>query len=160
MRSSACVTLLGASLLALTLAAHAQLKPPVPSDQPPLGGPVANETVAAKEMAAQAAARRWLEMIDRGDYGRAWNECAELFRERVPRQQWLDSLPATRKPFGAVKSRNVELATYKTTLPGVPDGEYVTVRFGTDFEKKADAEELVSLTFERGAWRPTGYFIR
>jgi hypothetical protein len=70
------------------------------------------------------------------------------------------AMPATRKPFGAVKSRNVELATYKTTLPGMPDGEYVTVRFATDFEKKADTEELVSLTFERGAWRPTGYFIR
>jgi hypothetical protein len=136
MRSVRCDALLGASLLALTIAAQAQLKPPLPSEQPPLGGPLPNEAVGAKEMAAQAAARRWLEMIDRGDYGRAWNECAQLFRERVPRQQWLDSLPATRKPFGAARSRRVELATYKTTLPGVPDGEYVTVRFGTDFEKK------------------------
>jgi hypothetical protein len=154
-----CLALLSASF-ALTLSAHAQLRLPAPTEQPPLGGPVANEAVAAKEMDAQAAARRWLEMIDRGDYGRAWNECAQVFRERVPRQQWLDGMPATRKPFGAAKSRKVELATYKTTLPGMPDGEYVTVRFATDFEKKADTEELVSLTFERGAWRPTGYFIR
>lgn len=113
-----------------------------------------------KEIAAQNSAETWLGLVDRGEYAKAWDECAQLFRERVTREQWTESLPTSRAPFGAVKSRKVEAAGYRTSLPGAPDGQYVTVRFRTQFEKKESAEELVTLAFENGAWRPTGYFIR
>jgi hypothetical protein len=78
----------------------------------------------------------------------------------VTREQWVSSLPATRAPFGAAKSRQVDAAAYRTSLPGAPDGEYVTVRFRTKFEKKENAEELVTLAYEDGAWKPTGYLIK
>jgi hypothetical protein len=114
----------------------------------------------AKEAEARAAAEKWLALIDRGEFGKAWDETAKLFRERVTRQQWVDGLPATRAPFGAMKSRKFELAVYKTSLSGAPDGEYVTMRFITTFEKKVDAEELLTLVLEGGGWRVTGYLIK
>jgi len=158
--------------VALTLAcsAGAQLKPS--TSKPPLTPPSAESAakadapataasvVEAKEAAAQAAAEKWLALLDRGEFGKAWDETAKLFRERVKRQQWVDGLPATRKPFGSMKSRKFELAVYKTSLPGAPDGEYVTMRFITAFEKKSDAEELLTLALEDGAWRATGYLIK
>jgi predicted SnoaL-like aldol condensation-catalyzing enzyme len=56
-----------------------------------------------------------------------------------------------------MKARRTEVASYKVSMPGAPDGEYVTVRFSTDFEKKKDAQELVTLVYENGTWRPLGY---
>jgi hypothetical protein len=41
----------------------------------------------------------------------------------------------------------------------MPDGDYVTVRFSTRFEKKDEAQELVTLVYEGGAWRPLGYGV-
>lgn len=158
-----------AALLSVACTAGAQLKPS--TSKPPLTPPAAESaakadaaarsatTVEAKEAAAQAAAEKWLALLDRDEFGKAWDECAQLFRERVTRQQWIDGLPATRKPFGTMKERRFEIAVYKTALPGAPDGEYVTARFITTFEKK-EAEELLTLALENGAWRTTGYLIK
>jgi hypothetical protein len=142
-------------------AAFAQMKSSTPSSS---GGsitmPAGDSSNAFREIAAQAAGEKWLGLLDRGEYAKAWEECAPLFRQRVTREQWVDSLPTTRAPFGAVKSRNVEAAGYRTSLPGVPDGQYVTVRYRTNFEKKENAEEVITLAFDDGVWRPTGYSIR
>lgn len=158
-------SLIKVSALLLVAAAastsHAQMKPS-PSAPPAstVTMPGADASNTFKEIAAQTAGEKWLVLIDRGEYAKAWDECAQLFRERVTRQQWTDTLPTTREPFGAAKARKVELAAYRTALPGAPDGQYVTVRYRTNFEKKENAEELITLSFEDGAWRPTGYFIR
>ncbi|MGZ8256013.1 MAG: DUF4019 domain-containing protein [Burkholderiaceae bacterium] len=152
-----------AALLAMLGAASAQLKPPGPSTPQLPPSPTElqrTEAQSSKELAARGAAEKWLALLDAGEYGKAWDGCAQLFRQRVTRQQWVESLPQTRSPFGKMKERRNEVATYKTSLPGAPDGEYVTVRFGTKFEKKDDAEELLTLVLEDGVWRPTGYFIR
>jgi hypothetical protein len=155
----------GAALVALLAAmatATAQLKPSGPADPPlpPSSAEARNaEAQAAKEMAARLAAEKWLAIVDSGDYGKAWDQSAGRFRASVTRQQWLDGLPKTRGTLGAVKSRRAEVASYKTSLPGMPDGDYVTVRFATTFEKKDEAQELVTLVYEDGTWRPLGYGI-
>jgi hypothetical protein len=142
-------------------AAFAQMKSAPPATPgASITMPAGDSANAFREIAAQAAGEKWLGLLDRGEYGKAWDECAQLFRQRVAREQWIDTLPATRAPFGAVKSRKVEVAAYKTSLPGAPDGQYVTVRYRTNFENKENAEELITLAFEDGVWRPTGYFIR
>ncbi len=112
-----------------------------------------------KELAARAAAEKWLAILDAGDYGKAWDQTAKAFRDNVKREQWVESLPKTRGALGAVKSRSVEVSSFKPSLPGMPEGDYVTVRFATNFEKKNDAQELVTLVYEDGAWRPLGYGV-
>ena len=152
---------LAATAWLFAAAASAQTKPmQPPSSTGSVTVPSGDSSAEFKEIAAQAAADKWLAAIDRGEYGQAWDDTAQLFRQRVTRQQWIDSLSSTRAPFGAMKSRKVELAAYRTSLPGAPDGQYVTVRFRTEFDKKETAEELITLSFEDGLWRPTGYFIR
>ena len=151
-----------ASLLCTLGATEAQLKPPGPGTTPLPPTPTEaqkTEAQAFKELAARAAAEKWLAILDAGDYGKAWDQTAKAFRERVKREQWVESLPKTRGALGAVKSRSVEVSSFKPSLPGMPDGDYVTVRFSTNFEKKNDAQELVTLVYEDGAWRPLGYGV-
>ncbi len=150
------------ALLATTAAATAQLKPSSPGN-PPLP-PSSTETrksevQAVKEMAARLAAEKWLAIVDSGDYGKAWDQSARKFRDSVTRQQWVEGLPKTRGALGAMKSRRVEVASYKSSLPGMPEGDYVTVRFATQFATKDGAQEMVTLVFEEGTWRPLGYGI-
>jgi hypothetical protein len=155
------VRLLSIFLSLYSAAVVAQMKAPPPSTSgSSVTMPAGDSSNAFKELAAQAAGDKWLGLLDRGEYSKAWDDCAPLFRQRVTREQWVDSLPSTRAPLGAMKSRKVEVAAYKTSLPGAPDGQYVTVRYRTNFEKKDNAEELITLVFDDGVWRPTGYFIR
>ena len=140
--------------------AFAQMQAPTPPSAGSVTMPAGDSSNAFRELAARAAGEKWLALLDRGEYSKAWDDCAQLFRQRVTREQWVDSLPTTRAPFGAMKTRNVETAGYKSSLPGAPDGQYVTVRYRTNFENKENAEEVITLAFEDGLWRPTGYFVR
>jgi hypothetical protein len=151
-----------AALLCAVGASQAQLKPSGPAT-PPLPPATVDlkklESQSVKELAARAAAEKWLALLDAGEYGKAWDAGAKLFQERVPRERWVENLPKDRS-FGKLKERRSEVASFRTSLPGAPDGEYVTVRFSSNFENKNDAEELMTLVFENGAWRVLGYGIR
>ena len=114
----------------------------------------------AKQEAAARVAAEWLKLIDSADYGKAWEECAPLFREKVTRPQWLDGVPKNRAEYGQFRSRKLSGAAYRKSLPGAPDGDYVTVRFISDYEKNPAADEIVTLTYQGGAWRPLGYLLR
>lgn len=149
-----------ALLLSCALSVSAQLKPPPSLDGPAVKPPVADPLVEAKEAAAAKVADEWLKLIDSGDYGKAWDESAPLFREKVTRQQWVDGVPKNRAEYGKFNSRKPAGTAYRQSLPGAPDGEYVTVRFISDYEKNASADEIVTLTYQGGAWRPLGYLLR
>ena len=116
--------------------------------------------IEAKEAAAAQNAEAWLKLIDKGEYGKAWDECGALFRDRVTRQQWVEGLPKDRDLVGKLKSRKLDAAAYRTSMPGAPDGEYVMARFFADYEKKSGVEEIVSLAYIDGVWRPIGYGTR
>jgi len=114
-----------------------------------------------KEAAAVAAAEQWLAMTDKGNYAQSWKEAAELFRNAVTQAQWAQSLQAVRKPLGRLLSRKVTTKTYKTALPGAPDGQYVVIEFASSFEKKKSAVETVTPMMDRdGKWRVSGYYIK
>jgi hypothetical protein len=88
-------------------------------------------------------------------------EAAEYFRNAVKPEQWEQAVRVVRQPLGNLVSSEVKSATYKTTLPGVPDGEYVVIEFETAFEnKKAVVETVTPMMDEGGKWRLSGYFIK
>ena len=60
-----------------------------------------------------AAAEKWLAILDAGDYGKATDQTAKAFRDKVKREQWVESLPKTRGALGAAKSRTVEVSSFK-----------------------------------------------
>jgi hypothetical protein len=114
-----------------------------------------------KEKAAVSSAEKWLGMIDEGKYAESWKGSAELFRNAVTQEQWVQSLQAVRKPLGKLLSRTVKSKTYKTSLPGAPDGEYVVIEFSTSFENKKTAVETVTPMKDKdGKWRVSGYYIK
>ena len=114
-----------------------------------------------KEKAAVASAKKWLGLVDGGKYGESWKEAAGFFRNAVKQEQWEQSLQAVRKPLGKSISRQVKTKTYKTSLPGAPDGEYVVIQFETSFENKKSAIETVTPMIDKdGMWRVSGYYIK
>jgi len=116
---------------------------------------------ANKEKAAVSAAEKWLGLIDAGKYAASWNEAATFFRNAVTQGQWEQSLRAVRKPLGKLVSREVKTRMYKTSLPGVPDGQYVVIEFETSFANKKSAVETVTAMLDKdGTWRVAGYFIK
>ncbi len=110
---------------------------------------------------AQAAATSWLALTDGAKYGQSWDEAASLFKGAVKKADWEKAVNGGRGPLGAVKSRKLKSATFRRSLPGAPDGEYVVIQFDTVFEKKATAVETVTPMREKdGSWRVSGYFVK
>jgi hypothetical protein len=113
------------------------------------------------ERSAQGAAQSWLALVDSGKYSESWNEAAQVFKERVTRQQWEAALKSVRTPLGQLESRKLKSAQFTRELPGAPDGEYVVILYDTAFEKKKSSLETVTPMKDKdGQWRVSGYFIK
>jgi len=66
-----------------------------------------------------------------------------------------------REPLGKLISRKVANALYTTSLPGLPDGQYVVIQFNTSFEnKKSGIETVTPMVDKDGRWRVSGYYIK
>jgi hypothetical protein len=114
-----------------------------------------------KESGAVISAEKWLAMVDSEKYAESWKEAAELFRNAVNQEQWKQSMQGARKPLGKLVTRKVKTKSYKTALPGAPDGEYVVIQFETSFEHKKSAIETVTPMIDKdGKWRVSGYYIK
>ncbi|APW40819.1 hypothetical protein RD110_20000 [Rhodoferax koreense] len=120
-----------------------------------------DKETADKEAAGQLAAQGWLLLLDRQNWGGAWDAASQVFRGMVPIDTWMNAIPKDRLPLGTLVSRTPTTAVYKTTLQGRPDGEYVTAVFSTEYTNKKALEEVVTTVREPdGRWRVTGYFTR
>lgn len=169
---------LRAALTALTLSAiwtaqpaAAQLRlpssgspaAPPPAPIAPAAPPVAPASGAAaspeeaRDAAAVLAAQGWLTLLDRRDWGRAWEVSASVFRQAVPLGAWMDAIGPVRARMGDFKDRTALPPEFKTSLPGRPTGEYVTVGFQSEFSN-TQVTEVVTVTKDTdGRWKVMGY---
>lgn len=122
--------------------------------------PFSGSAAEGKKDAAKQAALEWLVLVDAMQYEASWKEAASLFRAQVSTSGWVSAVAAVRRPLGDFVARNLISATYATSLPGAPDGEYVVLQFQTEFENKAQAVETVTPMLDEGQWRVSGYYIR
>jgi len=123
--------------------------------------PAPDKAPADKEAAAVEASKTWLQLVDQGKYAESWSASAELFRNAVPQNTWVQQLGAARKPLGKVLKRELTSKTFMTSLPGAPDGEYVVIQYATSFENKKSAVETITpMLGKDGVWRVSGYFVR
>jgi hypothetical protein len=114
-----------------------------------------------EERAGLDSAGAWLTLVDAGQYDKSWDQAASLFKESLSKDQWVQSLKTVRTPLGKVISRTSASTTYTTSLPGVPDGKYVVIKYDTSFENKKSAVETVTPMLDKdGKWRVAGYFIK
>ncbi len=120
-----------------------------------------NAFAGSAEKAAQKAALQWLGLIDAEKFDQSWETAAALFKNAITKAHWHQTIKAVRPPMGKLKSRKLTSATYATTLPGAPDGEYVVIRFRSSFSQKKSAIETVTPVKDPdGTWRVSGYFIK
>lgn len=156
-------TLLAVSLAACAVAAHAQTRAPAsaaPASAPAAAASASNGVISnpAFEKAGEMSAHAWLLLLDRKDWGSAWDVSSAVFRQSVPLPTWMDNIPKLREPFGAFVERKPVEVAYKRSLAGRPDGDYVTAVFVTQFAGKKDVVEAVTTVREPdGRWRVTGY---
>lgn len=120
---------------------------------------MANES--EKEKAAITSAEKWLSIVDEGKYIESWKASSDNFKQAIKQDQWEQALQSARKPLGKLVSRKLMSASYTTSLPGAPDGEYVVIQFNTSFEKKNSGIETVTPKMDLdGMWRVSGYYIK
>lgn len=164
---------LALSAALLSGAALAQLKLPKGSQPAAAAAPVApaaeakapapasvSKEAAEKESAGKLAAAGWLTLLDRRDWGRAWESSAGMFRSTVTLPSWMDAIPKVREPLGALVDRKPADSVYKTTLEGRPPGDYVSVVFASQFDKQEVQEIVTTVRESDGKWRVTGYSTR
>ena len=113
----------------------------------------------AHETAARSAAIRWLTMLDQGDYEEAFEWEAQDFRMARTQTQFVRYLQARRAPFGQAHGRKLIGAANIHKFVGVPEGNYVSVLFKTNFEHKAETAERVILIQQEVGWRVIDYRI-
>src|SRR5690606_4668997 len=149
----------------MAAAAQAQLKPPAgAAPSKPAAAPAPAAAAKANpemENAGKLAAQAWLLLLDRKDWGTAWDASSQVFRQSVPLGSWMDGIPKVREPFGMLVERQPVEAIYKTTMPGRAAGHYVSVMFASKFEKNPAVQEVVTTVREAdGRWRIAGYTAR
>lgn len=165
--------------LAIALPAAAQLKTPgssagqglgVPSGRAPAAAPApapASPRPAAsaagvqeKETAGRVAAAGWLTLLDRRDWGTAWESSASTFRKSVPLANWMEGVPKVRADLGALQDRAPVTVAYRERIEGLPPGEYVSVIFRSKFAQREIEEVVTTVREPDGRWRVTGYSTR
>jgi hypothetical protein len=91
--------------------------------------------VDEKEKAATDAATEWLMLVDSGQYAESWFQSASAFRYRISKELWKNAMDTARAPLGKIQARQLKSATYTTSIPNAPSGEYVVVLYETSFER-------------------------
>src|SRR5262249_46779705 len=87
----------------------------------------------AKIDAATRAAEEWLKIYYAGEYARAWDEATGLIR-RLTKEEAIRIFQSSGNLTGKPLTRSVIRRQYATTFFGLPDGEYVTIEYHTDYE--------------------------
>ena len=110
---------------------------------------------------AVGAARDWLVLLDKHDVKQMYATSGKRFREGISEEKWSEVAESGRQQFGAVKSRTLLAAEAPPETPNRPKGDFMTVVFRADFDKRGVGSE--SLTLEReddGKWRVIGYLMK
>jgi len=114
----------------------------------------------AMEDAGRAAATGWLLLLDRRDWGSAWENAAASFRKNVPLEAWMKGIPESRADLGPLVERTVVRTLYSSQVEGEPPGDYVSIVFDSRFERRQLQEALTTVRERDGRWRVMGYAVQ
>jgi translation initiation factor 2B subunit (eIF-2B alpha/beta/delta family) len=109
---------------------------------------------------ATAAAMVFLQLIDAEQYAESWRSAANLMKEKVTQEDWIEKLTKARVVSGALVERIEESVSYSTYAQDSPDGEYVSLTFESKFHRAENVSEFVTVMLEDGQWKAAGYFIK
>ncbi|HEV2274291.1 MAG TPA: DUF4019 domain-containing protein [Acidobacteriaceae bacterium] len=115
---------------------------------------------ASEELAAQRQALGFLQYLDQGRYPDSYAYTSRLIRAKLSQAQFGQEVQKARASLGAKQTRKLLNASYATSLPDAPSGQYVVLQYNTDFANKSNAVETLTLSFENGYWWVAGWYVR
>jgi len=124
------------------------------SDLPePTGG------TGEQQAEAAAAARKYLTMIDSGDFQGIWDHTGPTIRAQTTEFAWKNMLKLTARTLGGTQERELDGFGFSTKIDAsVPDGEYVLVQF-KNVSGNATTTEKVVMQKDQSEWKIIGYFV-
>ena len=145
-----------AAALSLPMLASAQQ----PAAQPQQAAPQAADIdpTSLVRSALQVA-----QAVDQNQLAQLYDGSSATAKRAVTRDAFVSSVGAARQPLGAPTSR-VWWSVTRQVIPAggeAPAGNYMSVRFATQFAGGRTAAELVSFRLdEDGTWRLAGYVVQ
>jgi len=126
---------------------------------------LASGAALAQDPRASLAHERALEFLaltDRNDAKASWEAAGKQFQNAITSERWAKSLNDIRPPLGPLVNRTLLSTQFTNNFPGAAgEGDYVLLVFRTNFAKRTNGRETVTLEREPdGVWRVIGYFIR
>ena len=119
------------------------------------------QTAQKAAAAAVPIAQAWLKLVDDSKIAESWEQASKLFQAGIAKDKCIAAFKSAREPLGKFRSRKLISATYMTSVPGAPDGQYVVVQCDAVFENKKQAVETVTPMLDKdGEWRVSGYYIK
>jgi hypothetical protein len=113
------------------------------------------------EKAAEAAAARWLTLVDAGKSRESWEALAAAPRESLGQWKWKFGFSMAQREFGAFQDRKLRSAESTTRSPGGRSGEFVLLQYDTTSTKKgAVVEKLTVMRDTDGEWRVASYTVQ
>jgi DNA-binding CsgD family transcriptional regulator len=111
--------------------------------------------VTTGESPPVAAARRFLALVDAGDWAGSWNATGKAFRALNTSARWAEAAARVHGPLGPASRRELLSSSY---IPAPPAGLW-QVKFRSHFAGKPDAVETLSLAQEGDDWRVVGLMV-
>ena len=166
MRAFAAVILASCAMLALTPAvAQAPASPgepltKAPISKPPTEPPPGQPSLADDQDAIEAG-KKWLQLLDAGKAGAAWDVSSNQLQSEVKRDKFIAEMRRVRKPLGKLSSRTAVKFARAHDLPGAPSGDYAVIEYDAQYANgKHLSEQLIWAIAEGDSWRVAGYFYR
>lgn len=107
------------------------------------------------------ASEHWLAILDQGQYDVAWDQAADVFKQKVSKEDWQRALEMARGRAGMMESRRVLSSESVAQLPDSPAGKYFVLQFQTKFAKIPPVIETVAPILDKdGQWRVSGYTMK
>jgi hypothetical protein len=109
---------------------------------------------------AERVAASWLALIDAGAYDEGWQQATGDVRNREERN-WTQWMRERRGPLGKVLRRTVVYAGPIRFPADEPGGEYLEIKYDTDFFGITHLFEYVrTVRGNNGSWTVCWYFVR
>ncbi len=120
-----------------------------------LGFPAMAQTSSGSKPGPDDRAKQWLMLVDDSNY-------ADSARQMGTQAKKADvsAIPALRAPLGAMANRNLKDVKLSRSSPGMPSGQYAVVRFESNFARRANTVETVTLAMAKdGTWDVVAYRV-
>ncbi len=116
-----------------------------------------DQTIKVETAANVAAA--WLVLIDEGAYDESWDVASSVIQGNMHKDEWGPTIRQARAPYDPISDRELVQSQFMTSIPNMPEGEYVRLIFATD-TASGKVNEIVALIYEGEGWSVMGYFLR